>query len=67
MPAARLLRRECALEQSRTDIVRHMQHAASAMAQAKQLHDELETFYVPNMDFGRWQTLLDETVASLKD
>ena len=37
------------------------------MAQAKQLHDELETFYVPNMDFGRWQTLLDETVASLKE
>ena len=67
VPAARLLRRECALEQSRTDIARHMQCAVQAMAQAKQLHDELETFYVPNMDFGRWQTLLDETVASLKE
>ena len=67
VPAARLLRRECALEQSRADIARHMQQAVQAMAQAKQLHDELETFYVPNMDFGRWQTLLDETVASLKE
>lgn len=67
VPAARLLRRECALEQSRTEIARHMQHAASAMAQAKQLHDELETFYVPNMDFSRWQSMLEETIDSLKD
>ena len=66
VPAARVLRRECALEQNRADIVRHMQQAVAAMAQAKQLHDELETFYVPNMDFARWQTMLDETIASLK-
>lgn len=63
---ARLLRRECALAQSHTDIARHMQHAVGAMAQAKQLHDELETFYVPNMDFAKWQTLLEETIESLK-
>lgn len=67
VPAARLLRRECALEQSRTEITKHTQHAVSAMAQAKQLHDELETFYVPNMDFARWQVLLDETIESLKE
>ena len=36
------------------------------MAQAKQLHDELETFYVPNMDFTRWQEILDETLKSLQ-
>ena len=67
VPAARLLRREGALEQSRADIGRHMQHAVSAMAQAKQLHDELETFYVPNMDFARWQSLLEETIDVLDE
>ena len=65
LPAASLLRRECALEQSHAAIIRHTQLAADAMAQAKQLHDELETFYVPNMDFGKWQSLLDQTLASL--
>lgn len=66
LPAASLLRRECALEQSRASIIRHTQLAADAMAQAKQLHDELETFYVPNMDFGKWQSLFDQTLASLQ-
>ena len=65
LPAGCLLRRECALEQTRAGIEKHTQHAAAAMAQAKQLHDELETFYVPNMDFARWQQMLDETLASL--
>lgn len=66
LPASSLLRRECALEQCRAAIIRHTQHAADAMAQAKQLHDELETFYVPNMDFSRWQTIFDQTLASLQ-
>lgn len=66
IPAARLLRYECALEQSRTEITRLTQAAVAALAQAKQLHDELETFYVPNMDFERWQTILDETLQSLE-
>ena len=34
--------------------------------QAKQRHDELESFYVPNMDFEKWQTMLDKTRESLK-
>ena len=53
LPVSALLRRECALEQSRAGIRLHMQKAVSALLQAKQLHDELETFYVPNMDFTR--------------
>ena len=63
--AGSLLRRECALEQTRAVVCRHIQLAVDAMAQAKQLHDELETFYVPNMDFGRWQAMLDDALASL--
>ena len=43
-----------------------MQRAVSAMAQAKQIHDELETFYVPNMNFGAWQRIFDQTLADLK-
>lgn len=66
LPAGSLLRRECALEQAQSGIVKHTQCAVAAMAQAKQLHDELETFYVPNMDFSRWQEILDETLSSLQ-
>lgn len=66
LSASSLLRRECALEQLRAGIIRHTQLASDAMAQAKQLHDELETFYVPNMDFGRWQRIFDQTLASLQ-
>ena len=66
LPAGSLLRHECALEQSRAGVRLHMHQAVSALAQAKQLHDELETFYVPNMDFGRWQQLFDQALASLR-
>ena len=66
IPAASLLRRECALEQMRAGVIRHTQLAADALAQAKQLHDELETFYVPNMDFEKWQLMFDETLNSLR-
>ena len=38
----------------------------SAPAKAKQLHDELETFYVPNMDFVRWQSIYDQTLQTLQ-
>lgn len=65
MPHAALLRRECALEQGAASVRAHTQRAVSALQQAGQLHDELETFYVPNMDFGLWQRMLDETLASL--
>ena len=66
IPAGSLLRHECMLEQGRAASQQHLQRAASALAQAKQLHDELETFYVPSMDFTRWQVILDETLASLR-
>ena len=66
VPQSALLRHECALEQGRTDVKLHLHRAVTALSQAKQLHDELETFYVPNMDFSRWQTILDEMLDSLK-
>ena len=66
LSASSLLRRECALEQMRSCIIRQTQLASDAMAQAKQLHDELETFYVPNMDFARWQAIFDNTLESLQ-
>ena len=66
VPQSRLLRHECALEQGRAGVQLHLGRAVSALAQAKQLHDELETFYVPNMDFSKWQTMLDRTLESLQ-
>lgn len=65
IPQSALLRHECALEQARAGIRLHLHRAVAALSQAKQLHDELETFYVPNMDFGRWQEKLDALMASL--
>lgn len=65
IPQSNLLRHECALEQGRAGIKLHLHRAVSALSQAKQLHDELETFYVPNMDFTLWQQTLDKTLASL--
>ena len=66
MPQGALLRHECTLEQGRAGVKLHISRAVSALNQAKQLHDELETFYVPNMDFGRWQTIFDQTLESIK-
>ena len=66
LPQGALLRHECALEQGRAGIQLHLHRASAALAQAKQLHDELESFYVPNMDFEKWQTMLDKTLESLK-
>ena len=43
----------------------HLHRAVSALAQTKQLHDEMETFYVPNMDFGQWQKRLDALLQTL--
>ena len=66
VPQGALLRHECALEQSRASAGQMLHRAVSAMQQAKQLHDELETFYVPNMDFIKWQAIFDRTLDSLK-
>ena len=65
IPQGALLRSECALEQGRASVKLHIHRAAAALSQAKQLHDELETFYVPNMDFAAWQRRLDATLESL--
>ena len=35
------------------------QRATEQLAAAKSLHDELERFYVQNMDFEKWQKVLD--------
>ena len=66
LPSGALLRQECALEQGRAGIRMHLHRAVSAMAQAKQLHDEMESFYVPNMDFSAWQRQLDRLLESLE-
>lgn len=66
VPKSTLLRHECALEQGRAAVRQQISRAVSAMAQAKQLHDELETFYVPNMDFSKWQDIFDRTLESIK-
>lgn len=65
LPQAALLRHECALEQGVAAASLGLKRASASLAQAKQLHDELETFYVPNMDFARWQERLDGLLASL--
>ena len=41
------------------------QRAVEQLQQAKNLHDELERFYVRNMDFEKWQTVLDRVIAEL--
>lgn len=61
-----LLRLSGLLEQGRAGASLHMHRAVSALAQAKTLHDQLETHYVPNMDFARWQKILDNTILRLK-
>lgn len=66
LPQSSLLRKEGLLEQGRAGVKLHLHRAVAALQQAKELHDELETFYVPNMDFARWQKKFDETLASLK-
>ena len=40
------------------------QRATEQLTAAKNLHDELEGFYVQNMDFDRWQKVLEEIVES---
>ncbi|MBR5288428.1 MAG: hypothetical protein IKU34_07565 [Clostridia bacterium] len=65
IPQGNLLRRECMLEQGRASISLHISRAVAALAAAKEVHDELESFYVPNMDFSAWQKRLDETLDSL--
>ncbi len=41
------------------------QRAVEQLTAAKALHDDLERFYVQNMDFERWQTVLDKLIARL--
>lgn len=66
IPQSALLRHECALEQGKAAISQLLHRASASMQQAKQLHDELETFYVPNMDFSKWQIIYDRTLESLQ-
>lgn len=66
-PHASLLRHDCALEQYHAAIAQHTRLAADAMRQARQLHAELESFYIPNMDYGLWQAILDDTLADCAD
>ena len=65
IPSGALLRHECALEGEKAEIDSLLKRACAALSEAKLLHDELETFYVPNMDFSKWQEMLEETLSSL--
>ena len=65
IPQGALLRCDCLLEQGRASVKLHTHRTSAALREAKALHDELEAFYVPNMDFGAWQKRLDAVLASL--
>jgi len=58
-----------ALEFDRKEAERLTDRAIAMIAQAKKLHDELEGFYVPNMDFSMveeiYQHTLDEAITML--
>ena len=41
------------------------ERALEALARAKELHDELERFYVHTMDHSRWQQVLDRLLSQL--
>ncbi len=43
-----------------------LQRASEQLCRAKELHDELERFYVGNMDFLKWQSLLDRILDELE-
>lgn len=43
-----------------------IQRATEQLAAAKVLHDELERFYVGNMDFLKWQGVLDRVLGELE-
>jgi hypothetical protein len=43
-----------------------LQRAAEQLKGAKDLHDELEGYYVANMDFLRWEKLLGQVREELK-
>lgn len=38
------------------------QRATEQLTAAKKLHDDLEQFYIPHMDFAKWQQTLDKIV-----
>lgn len=42
------------------------QRAVEQLTAAKNLHDELEKFYVQNMDFDRWQGVLDRVMEKVR-
>ena len=65
LPQNSLLRHECTLEQGRAGVKLHLHRAASSLARSREIHDELESFYVPNMDFTAWQHKLDALLLSL--
>ena len=42
------------------------QRAVEQLASAKKLHDELEAYYVKNMDFLKWNTVLQRVLDELE-
>ena len=55
--------REQSFDQNACELL--WQRAFEQLAAAKALHDDLERFYVQNMDFARWQAVLDQLIERL--
>ncbi len=66
LPGSALLRHDCALEQGRAGVQLHRHRASAALTQAKQIHDEIETFYTPHMDFQHWERILEHTLGEVE-
>ncbi|MBT9151828.1 MAG: hypothetical protein DDT35_00038 [Firmicutes bacterium] len=54
---------DCVLEESK----RALQLAISFLARAKALHDELETYYIPHMDFARVDAKREQVLKELRE
>ena len=67
IPEAALMNAEASLCRGMDAARLHIQYAKDALCEAKALHDELEAFYVPHMDFTRWKTIFEHTLSSLKE
>ena len=52
-------------EFARSETDRLINQAISAIAKAKQYHDELEQYYIPAMDFGKIDEICEKTVKEV--
>ena len=53
------------LEYNQAEFDRLLQKAVEIIHSAKALHDEMETYYIPNMDFAAVQKLWETTMERI--